>query len=181
MDPGDREIEERVLVALRRIVRAISLHSSHIQRRYGLTGPQLLLLREVARRDGAAGGEIARALNLSHATVTGILDRLEGRGLLTRKRSTQDKRRVLVALTEEGRGLLERAPPPLQTRFVDEFRKLGDWEQTNILSSLQRVATMMLAEQLDAAPVLMDGEGKPAEGDAVEFLERVESDGRREK
>ena len=171
MSPPDTE--DQVLIAIRQIIKAVSLQSYHIQQTFGLTGTQLLLLREAGRREGSAGGELAKALSLSHATVTTILDRLESRGLVVRTRSTADRRRFVVQLTEEGRRLLSEAPPPLQSRFLEEFRRLAEWEQTLILSSLQRVAAMMHAEKLEAVPVLMEGQGKPSERESVEFLENV--------
>ena len=66
--------------------------------------------------------------------------------------------------TAKGLRLLESAPSPLQDRFRSEFSKLEEWEQTQMLASLQRIAAMMDAEQLDAAPVLTTGAavGTPA-------------------
>jgi DNA-binding MarR family transcriptional regulator len=173
MTSPERDSEHRVLIALRRITKAISLQSLYLQRTFGLTGTQLLLLRETARREEVSGGELAKALSLSHASVTTILDRLENRGLIVRTRSTTDRRRFIVDLTVEGHKILNNAPPPLQSQFIGEFRRLEEWEQTLILSSLQRVATMMHAEQLEAAPVLMEGEGTPTERESIEFLETV--------
>lgn len=96
-------------------------------------------------------------VSLSHATVTDILDRLEKRGLVQRNRSRCDKRRVIVEITDLGLELLQRAPPLLQERFVAEFTKLQDWEQAQILSTLQRVAALMEAEGIDASPILVSG------------------------
>ncbi len=141
--------EEEVLVALRRIARAASLHSRHIQHAYGLTSPQLFVLRELGRRGEATGGELARAACLSHATITGILDRLERRGLVRRTRSEQDRRRVTARVTTEGEALLETSPPPLHSRFLTRFRELDDWERSFLLGALQRLASMMSGPELD--------------------------------
>jgi DNA-binding HxlR family transcriptional regulator len=99
-------------------------------------------------------GDIAAEVSLSQATVTTILDRLEKRELLMRQRGDKDKRRVYASLTESGAALLVRAPTPLQEEFMEQFEGLHEWEQSLILSSLQRVATMMDAQDLDASPVL---------------------------
>lgn len=163
METFDRELEEQVLVALRQITRAISLHSHNLQQNYGLTAPQLVVLRELDRREEATGGELARAASVSHATVTGILDRLEKRGLVQRSRSAQDKRRVPARLTEAGRLVLRSAPRPLQTQFVARLRELEAWERTSILSCLQRVAALMGAERLEGLP----GLAEPREGEEI--------------
>lgn len=99
-------------------------------------------------------GEIASIVSLSQATVSSILDRLERRELIARKRSTVDKRRVHAYLTDQGLGLLSKAPLPLQDQFARQFADLQDWEQTMIICALQRVAHMMDAEHIDASPIL---------------------------
>lgn len=155
---------DSVLVALRRIVRSIDLHSKRLVSEYGITGPQALVLKCLIDTEPVSVGELARRVNLSQATVTDILDRLARRELIQRVRSETDKRRVLVTSTDAGKGVARQAPPLLQDHFVAEFEKLNEWEQTLILSSLQRVAAMMDAEDIDAAPVL---ESQPIDGSAA--------------
>jgi DNA-binding MarR family transcriptional regulator len=150
-------LDDRVIAALRRIVRAIDLHSRHLVDRFGVTGPQLVTLQELARLGSTSVGVLARNVHVSHPTMTGILDRLEKRGLARRVRDTQDRRRMTAAVTEKGRGLLQAAPSPIQDRFRAEFAKLEEWEQTHMLATLQRIAAMMDAEELEAAPVLTSG------------------------
>ncbi|MBJ6136877.1 MarR family winged helix-turn-helix transcriptional regulator [Marinobacter litoralis] len=148
---------EQVLVALRRVIRATDLHSKRLSKHAGLTGPQLLIMRTIRDLGEVTIGTIAENVSLSQATVTTILDRLELRKLVYRVRSTKDKRKVHAHLTEEGADLLARAPNPLQEDFIEKFQNLAEWEQTMILSSLQRVAHMMDADDIDASPVLTVG------------------------
>lgn len=150
-------VSEQVLTALRQIIRAIDLQSKNLERRFGLTIPQLVVLKEVKRAGELTVGEIARRVNLSQATVTSILDRLENRGLAKRSRSFEDKRRVMVRMTEQGSGILKESPSILQEHFLRQFGKLNQWEQTLILSSLQRIVSMMNAEEIEAVPHLMGG------------------------
>ncbi len=168
----NREICESVLVALRSIIRAIDLYSKELVRNHSVTGPQLLLLKEVAHIGNATVGNLAKRANLSSATVTGILDRLEKRGLVERIRSEDDRRKVFIKATEEGINLYRQAPSMLQERFVSEFTKLQDWEQTQILSSLQRIATMMEAKEIEASPLLVSGPITSSPEGAREFLEQ---------
>ncbi|WP_281561427.1 MarR family transcriptional regulator [Thalassomonas sp. RHCl1] len=145
---------EELLVSIRKVIRAIDLHSKQLNKSSGLTGPQLLIMQEIARVKGVTASQIAKSINLSAATVTNILDRLEHKGLINRVRSTEDKRRVSLFLAEKGRNSLIDAPQPLQEHFIQNFCSLEDWEQSLLLSSMQRIATMMDANELDAAPVL---------------------------
>jgi hypothetical protein len=91
--------------------------------------------------------------------MSGIVDRLERHGLIARVRDGADRRRISVTVTDEGHAVLDRAPSPLQERFRSQLGKLQQWEQTMILSSLQRMATMMDADELAASPVLTTGTG----------------------
>ena len=177
MDRSEGRVTEMVVVALRRIIRAIDLRSRFLVTRYGLTGPQLTVLRELSEHSGVSVGELTRTIHLSQATVTGILDRLAKRELIDRQRSDQDKRRVQVWLTDTGKQMLIDAPPLLQEEFTDEFSKLEDWEQSQILSTLQRVVSMMEAKHIDATPILTTGPvGATTEGTKA-FLDQKPEDG----
>ncbi len=145
---------QEVLIALRRVIRATDLHSKQLVKTVGLTAPQLLLLQTLRDKGGVPVGELASDVSLSQATVTSILDRLERRQLVVRERSQQDKRKVLAHLTDAGLDVLKDAPTPLQANFVRQFSDLQNWEQSMIISSLQRVAQMMDAQHIDASPVL---------------------------
>lgn len=148
---------EAVLVALRRVIRATDLHSKHLAKTTGLTAPQILLLQTIRDQGEVTIGEIANEMSLSQATVTTIIDRLEKRGLVYRKRSETDKRKVHAHLTDEAVETLKSAPIPLQDQFARQYAGLQEWEQTMIISSLQRVAQMMDAQHIDASPVLYVG------------------------
>lgn len=151
-------IEDQVIVALRRITRAIDLHSKGLVSEIGLTAPQLATLQAVRRLHPITVGALAKSVHLSQATMTGILTRLEKRGAVERERSGRDRRTVVVKLTAIGNDLVEQAPSLLQDRFRSELLTLQEWEQTQMLSTLQRIASMMDAEDLDASPVLAVGE-----------------------
>ncbi|APE06137.1 MULTISPECIES: MarR family winged helix-turn-helix transcriptional regulator [Alteromonas] len=146
--------EEELLVALRRVIRAVDLRSKQLSKHVGLTGPQLLVMQNIEERPGIMVREIAENINLSPATITNILDRLESRDLATRIRSTKDKRKVGVFLTERGKEAVKDAPRPLQEHFVERFSQLKEWEQSQMVATMQRIATMMDAENIDASPFL---------------------------
>lgn len=143
-----------VLTALRRIIRATDLHSKQLSREVGLTTPQVVVLQAVRDLGEVTTGQLSRRVSLSQGTVTTILDRLESRGLVERYRSAADRRIVHSRLTRRGRAVLRRAPPLLHERFTDAFRRLSPMRQNRILATLDEVAAMMGAAELDAAPLL---------------------------
>lgn len=158
----NNDLRDEILIALRRVVRAIDLHSKHLVQRHGLTSPQALVLKETIQRSEPAIGEVAAAVSLSQATVTDIVKRLETRNLVERHKSADDRRRVLLRVTDRGKRLLNESVPLLQERFIERYEKLEQWEQTQLLASLQRIASLMDAEEIDASPVLSSGSITPA-------------------
>ena len=150
------EVYNEVLRALRQIIRAIDLNSKKILKKYNLTGPQLLILKELAEYGSCPVGTLAKKVSLSHATVTEIVDRLQKKGYVKREKSVQDKRKVFVVLEDMAEEVLAKKPSLIQEEFVDEFVELPDWEQNLILSNFQKVAFLMNAEDIDASPILVN-------------------------
>jgi len=169
-----KDISEEVVVALRRIVRAIDLHSRRLAQEFGLTGPQVILLRELVRHREMCVGELAKNVSLSHATVTDILNRLEKRGLIERIRSLVDRRQIMVTPTEQAILLVEKSPPLLHEQFSERLQALNDWEINQILSVLQRVGSMMDAQEVEASPLLATG-SITADSEMVEVVTRTQA------
>jgi DNA-binding MarR family transcriptional regulator len=168
-------VEDRIARALRQIARAIDLHSRALLQEHGLTVPQLATLLEIERQQPVSTGTLAAEIHLGSATLTGILDRLEERGLVCRTRHAGDRRSVLLSLTDLGTELFASAPPQLCDAFSRRLGQLPEWEQTSILSTLQRVAGMMepctgsqdtdapsAPGRFAAPPSMIAGEANPA-------------------
>ena len=101
-----------------------------------------------------------------------------------RDRSASDRRTVAVTITPEGGRVLRDAPSLLQDRFNSELERLEQFEQTQILATLQRIAWMMDAEDIDAAPLLETGAltapAVPAPKSAAAQIEETDVNGSRE-
>lgn len=68
--------------------------SKRMEARLGITGPQRLVLRIVSRFPGISAGDLAQVVHLHPSTITGVVQRLVSKGLLTRERDPQDSRRI---------------------------------------------------------------------------------------
>lgn len=157
-------IEDQVLIELRRIIRATQLGAKQLAREAGLTTSQLLVLDLLKSHGEMTPGAIAEAMNITQATVTVLLDRLQSLELVVRQRGSRDRRMVYVTLTPLGRERLAHAPQSLQQHFIEGFSRLAPWEKTSILAALQRLSHLMDAAALDAAPLLDVGSvARPAE------------------
>jgi DNA-binding MarR family transcriptional regulator len=159
-----------VLVSLRRIIRVIELHSRQLVSRFGLTGPQLVVLKALAQQGQVPVSKLAKSVQLSQATVTGIINRLGQRDLVARHRDDVDRRRVIVELTPTGREMLSNSPSLLHEGFIRQFENLEDWEQTQILATLQRLVSMMEAHDVDASPLLATGPVNAGADETAAFL-----------
>lgn len=146
---------DQLLISLRRVIRAIDIHSRQLNKVSGLTGPQLMVMQKIAELDGPLAKLVATEITLSAATVTTIIDRLESRQLVIRQRSETDKRKVHLYLSDLGKTVLAGAPKPLQEHFIKRYQALQEWEQSQLLSAVERIASMMDADGIDAAPVLL--------------------------
>lgn len=153
----ESEIANATLKALRRVLRATEGGTRRLASATGLTPSQLLVLREIDAGDEVTPGVVAQRLEFSHATITAIVDRLVALGLASRTRSALDKRRVLLEATELGCRRLADAPDMLQEKFEAGFTALEGWEQAMILAGTERLADLLGAGDVDAAPLLDTG------------------------
>ena len=146
------------LIALRRILRATEMYARDLAREAGLTAVQLRVLQIVAEKGRATPTDLSQRMGVTMATVSALIKKLEGKALLTRHRSTTDRRQMDLEITPEGLIKVQAAPDALQQKYVKQFEGLEEWEQAMIVAVLERVAGMLDAEEIDASPVLAVGD-----------------------
>ncbi len=145
---------DQALISLRRILKAVEAQARTLARDTSLTPSQIVVLKELSVKDSAQPGELARSAGLKQATISILLDRLQERGLVQRRRGDEDRRTVRVQITSEGRSVLADAPDLLQAEFGGRFERLPDWEQAYINAALTRLVALLGAGGIDASPVL---------------------------
>ncbi|MBN2644864.1 MAG: MarR family transcriptional regulator [Desulfuromonadaceae bacterium] len=147
----------RILQALRRIIRAVDIHSYKLASQHKITGPQLACLLAIQEKGPLTGGNLARAVYLSPSTIVGIVDRLEEKGLVLRQRSRTDRRQVQLSITDEGRQLIAEAPSLLQDTLAQALTALPESEQVSITLALEKLVDLMEARHIEASPLLETG------------------------
>ncbi|MEQ3747455.1 MAG: MarR family winged helix-turn-helix transcriptional regulator [Henriciella sp.] len=145
---------EDALIAIRQIQRKIEQASKKLASQAGLTPSQLLVMQILKERGETSVGEVSQLTQLKHATITSLVDKLVARGMLARRRCDEDRRRVWLMLLPEGDKAITDAPDLLQDTFQQRFQALPDWNQSMLVSTLERVAALLDAEDMDAAPIL---------------------------
>ncbi len=144
--------------SLRQIIRAVDIHSRRLQQLYGVTGPQLHCLVTLCDDGPMPLKSLADLVHVGNSTITGIIDRLEARGLVERRRGGPDRRVITVHPTDAGRIVRSGAPSLLQEKLSAGLDGLPDAELQQISQALQTVARMMAADQIDASPVVAMGD-----------------------
>lgn len=143
--------------SLRRIMRAVDIHSRKLASEFMVTGPQLLSLQTLHDDGPLTTSALAKLVHLSNSTVVGILDRLEQKGWVERTRSDGDRRVVVVTITQSGEDFLAQAPGLLQDRLATGLRRLPEKEQLAIAQALETVVELLEMDKQEAAPLLEAG------------------------
>jgi DNA-binding MarR family transcriptional regulator len=120
--------------------------SKRMEATFGITGPQRLVVRIVGRFPGISAGALADVLHVHPSTLTGILRRLEQRGVLSRRGDPSDGRRALFGLTNRGKKL-----DMLRTGLVEQAVKRVLARLPSDVAAAQRIL-VALASELDRLP-----------------------------
>lgn len=157
-------LEESILRSLRQINQAVAAQSRQLGERYQVTLPQLLCLKQLTGLGTTTPSALASAMQVSQATVTGMIDRLEARGYVRRARSSVDKRKIMLDLTEQGAALAAAAPSPLQERLMRGLQSRSPRWRAAIDLALRELADMIGAgEEGASAPMLGGDDAKRSE------------------
>jgi DNA-binding MarR family transcriptional regulator len=145
-----------ILIKIRKIVRSINLESKKIQKEYGISIPQMLCLDFLKRSQNfqSTQKQLRDFLNLNSSTVTGIINRLEKRGLIARLPKRDDKRTTHIILTSKGSKLLENTPPLLHDRLSKKLENLSNEKRKDIDNTLEILIKYFEIESIDASPVI---------------------------
>ncbi len=148
-----------ILIKIRKIVRSIDIESKKIQKDYGVSIPQVLCLNFLHESPNyqSTQGEIRKFLNLNPSTVSGIINRLEKKGLLARLPKLGDKRVVNIALTSAGDKLLKSIPALLHEELSKKLQMLPIDELNTVEEGLNTLVTILDIEKIEASPMITTG------------------------
>jgi len=140
---------DRILHSLRRIARALDISSHKLAAKKGVTSVQLLCLSTLAAGAADTATAVAQLMHLSPSAVVGILDRLQAKGLVERKRDAEDRRVVRVVLTRKGRSIVGKTQHPIQNLLESRGKNLSKAETKQIADTLDRLVEVLGAEDID--------------------------------
>lgn len=142
--PSAQALEKRdfeILADFRYQIRRFVRFSEEVSRQHGVTPLQYLLLLQIRGfpdRDWASVGELAERLQAKHHGVVALISRCENLGLVERRQSTEDRRRIEIHLQKKGAVVLDKLARlhraellSLQGRFVVPDARVFDRENGN--------------------------------------------------
>lgn len=136
-----------VLDGVRRIVRGLHESSREAERRHGVTGAQLFVLRSLADAGPLTVNELAERTFTHQSSVSTVIARLSRAGLVSRRAHAVDGRRRIIALTAAGRRVLASAPHAVQEWLIQAVLDLPPATRRTVAHALGRVADAMATQR----------------------------------
>ena len=133
----------RIFNAIWRIARAIDIGSRSLVAQHQITSTQLLCLTAVAEDKAASTTSIAKGVHLSPSTIVGVLDRLEAKALVERRRGRRDRRVVHVSATDAGRALVAEASHPLEDAFAKALAQMSEENQEQTTVCIEQLVDLL--------------------------------------
>ncbi len=143
----DAQIYE-TMQSIRRIIKALQDYSRDVCSHFGVTGPQLWVLKTISESSSLSLGGLSKKMYLHPSTISGVIDRLESKGYVVRERDNEDRRIVNVRLTHEGENLVRKAPNPVQGKMIYGLKQLKREELGLIYRSVQKLVEIMEAQNM---------------------------------
>ncbi len=154
MDSTFENSVKDIVWALRRIVGLINLDSKRMVKRFGVTGPQSLVIKSLhTLQEPQSSAALSRGLNMTPSNMTGIIDRLEEKELVRRTQKLGDRRTHLIELTEKGLEFSQTLPDPMEEKLMSGLAGLQPTEIFGVYSALNAIADIIGAEYVAPIPV----------------------------
>jgi DNA-binding MarR family transcriptional regulator len=149
--PSDLHLKhtKEIIYSIRRLMQAGELYTKELNKIYNISSAQLNCLLTLHENGPLSPSHIAKYIMVNSSTVTGIIDRLEKKGLVRRLRISTDRRKITIELTESGRILAEHAPPPIQQKLIDGLNNISENEIDGIARTLIRLTSMLDVQDLE--------------------------------
>jgi DNA-binding MarR family transcriptional regulator len=137
---------ENVFYEIRKQIRKVEKYayqySTQLMKSFGITGPQMGVLRMIPPDSSASISDISNKMGLHITTVEDIVDRMQRRKFLKKQKSAKDKRVVEVSITEKGKKVLKEAPIGAMGRFYRNLQTISDEEAQQIYKTLARIVEL---------------------------------------
>jgi DNA-binding MarR family transcriptional regulator len=112
--------------------------------RGGLTGPQRMVMQALVQSEGLSLKQLSGQVSLAHSTVSGIVDRLQARGMVVRQKDESDGRATVIAPSSPVRDFLSnRMPELIMSPLTEALRDATDSEKATVLRGLKKLRALV--------------------------------------
>ncbi|MGE4317874.1 MAG: MarR family winged helix-turn-helix transcriptional regulator [Deferribacterales bacterium] len=129
----------QTIVQIRKLSRFLDKYSKHLDKQYNVTLPQMLCLHEITNRKSLNLTELTKSVNLNNSALTGIVDRLEAKGLVKRTKTETDRRTIYLEATEEGISYTAQLTKKMDNDCFFDKNKLTPEDLKSILETLDKI------------------------------------------
>lgn len=149
-------LHRNVFINIRKIVRSLNLESKRIQKEYGVSIPQLLCLTYLSEQENyqSTVTKLSKYLNLNLSTMTGIINRLEKKGLVARLPKAADKRVTPVTITSRGSKMLKDSPDLIHDQLSRKLKQLPEEDLKHIDRALSMLVNYLEIEEVSASSII---------------------------
>jgi DNA-binding MarR family transcriptional regulator len=138
-----------IIFLIRKLMQCGELYNKELNKRYSISAAQLNCLLALYEHGPLPPSQIAKHMMVKSSTVTGVVDRLEQKGLVTRIRNSPDRRVITIQLTDVGKRLADNAPPPIQRKIIKGLEELSQKKVDQIVFGLTTLTDMLDILDLD--------------------------------
>lgn len=140
---------KQIIYSIRRLIQASELYTKELNKKYQVSAAQLNCILTLYEYGPLPPSKIANHMMVKSSTVTGVVDRLEKKGLAERMRNSPDRRVITIQLTEAGKKLAQNAPPPIQQKIIDGLKQTENAKKEQIVRSLNMLTDMLDIQDLE--------------------------------
>lgn len=140
---------KQIIFSIRRLIQASELYTKELNKKYQVSTAQLNCILTLYEYGPLPPSQIANHMMVKSSTVTGVVDRLEKKGIAERMRNSPDRRVITIQLTEAGTKLAQNAPPPIQHKIIDGLKQISEAKVEQIVRSLNMLTNMLDVQDLE--------------------------------
>jgi DNA-binding MarR family transcriptional regulator len=140
---------KQIIFSIRRLIQASELYTKELNKKYRVSAAQLNCILTLYENGPLPPSKIANHMMVKSSTITGVVDRLERKGLAERMRTSADRRVITIQLTKAGKKLAQYAPPPIQQKIIDGLKQTENDTKEQIVNSLNMLCAMLDVHDLE--------------------------------
>lgn len=135
-----KKVAKEISILVPKLVRGLKREFAPTEE---ITSPQIIILMSIYEEKQASVGKLAEQMQVSGPTVTGLVDRLVDSNFVIRQRDKNDRRRVVVTLTEKGQNTVRKFQRGIQRRWEEILKHFTPEERESYLKIVRKIISIV--------------------------------------